>query len=107
MSSGRQLLVGYLTRLDLAYWPDLAILPPIFTLAQSSKFMDFNNVSFFFSFGIFTAITGWGQQSELVMLPVNTDPHEIGIGDLEWLTPLESKWSIYSLRLACYLLWRP
>ena len=47
MSSGRQLLVGYLTRLDLAYWPDLAILPPIFTLAQSSKFMDFNNVSFF------------------------------------------------------------
>ena len=77
-------MVGYLTRLDLAYWLDLAILPPIFALAQSSKFMDFNNVSFFFSFGIVTANTGWGQQTERITLLANTAPHGIGIGDLAW-----------------------
>jgi len=92
MSSGRHLLVGYLIRLDLAYWPDLAILQPISTLEQSSKLLDFNNVSFFFSFGILTANTGGRRQTELLMLLVNTDPHGIGIGDLEWLTPSESKW---------------
>ena len=92
MFSGRQLLVGYLTRSDLAYWPNLAILQSIFNLAQSSKLMDFNNVSFFFSFGILTANTGGRRQTELLMLLVNTDPHGIGIGDLEWLTPSESKW---------------
>ena len=74
---------GDLTRLDLAFWPDLAILQPFFILAQSSKLMDFNKVSFFFSFGIFTAITGWGQQTGLVMLLVNTAPHGIGIGGLD------------------------
>lgn len=82
------MMFGDLTILDFAHWPDLAILPNSFAQSGTGKLMDFNKVSFFFVFGIFTAMSGLAQQSQLVML-LKKNPHWPGIGYLKWLIASE------------------